>query len=163
MLVYGWRVWFGWLSILWGWMSSLEFNIATAIREEVPSWYGIPVVELVEYLFAGDGSFVRSDVEARFALPRNRFDKMAKEMDEVKIFVRGENNARKLNPDFSRGDISSMIFRAVEVGEIHTLHRQENANTWTSSPSMPSLVAATESHSQSSGFTIRPLDNLSAS
>lgn len=161
--VFAWRLWAFLLRKCWEWVSSIELPAPAPVREEVPTFYGVPVVELVEYLFAGDGSFRRDDVEARFAMPRNKFDEMAKKMDGVKIFVRGENNARKLNPDFSRSDVSSMLFSAVESGELRPLMRKESECSYTSRPSMPDLVAACESPTPSHGFTVRRLDNVSAS
>lgn len=160
--VFSWRFWVLMLQRAWDWVSAFEVPAAAPVREDVPSFYGLPVVELVEYLFAGDGSFRRDDVEARFAMPRNKFDEMAKKMDGVKIFVRGENNARKLNPDFSRSDVSSMLFAAVESGELRPLMRKESECSYTSSPSMPELVAAAQVPPPSHGFTVRRLSDVSA-
>lgn len=160
--VFAWRAWWFLLRKSWELVSSFELPAPAPVREEVPTFYGVPVVELVEYLFAGDGSFRRDDVEARFAMPRNKFDEMAKKMDGVKIFVRGENNARKLNPDFSRSDVSSMLFSAVESGELRRLFRKESECSFTSRPSMPDLVAASESPASPHGFTVRRLDSVSS-
>jgi hypothetical protein len=34
---------------------------------------------------------------------------MIRKLDEVNVFVRGENNSRVRNPDFSRSDIFSIV------------------------------------------------------
>lgn len=144
---------FGWKNILWvtkktlSWVREYILDIIPEKKDEsdIPLFYGIPVVELVEYLFSGDGSFRRDDVEAQFAIPRNRFDEMAKKMDSVKIFVRGENNSRKLNPSFSRGDVSSILFSAVEVGEVRPLFRKISDGVYTRDPSLPSLLSGSSS------------------
>lgn len=78
-----------------------------------------------------------------------------KKLDDVKIFSRGSNNARVLNPDMSREDVSSILFRAVETGEIRPLIR-ETENGFSHTPSMPALRS-------SSGFVTRPLSDFRVS
>lgn len=151
-VVFGGGVYGRWILSLWDEISSLR-PIDRDISED-ERFYGIPVVELVEYIFSGRG-FVRSEVERRFGIPRNKFDEMAKKLDEVKIFSRGSNNARVLNPDMSREDVSSILFRAAETGEIRPLIR-ETENGFSHTPSMPALRS-------SSGFVTRPLSDFRVS
>ena len=124
------------------------------VDTDEPLFYGIPVVELVEYMFSGRG-FVRSDIERIFAIPRNKFDEMAKKLDDVKVFVRGSNNARIPNPEMSREDISSILFAAAASGEVKRLVRKVE-NGYSHTPSMPALRS-------SSGFVTRPLSDFRAS
>lgn len=142
-LSFGWRIWVR--CIVWIWDEILGSIDRTMMEkrtvEDVPKWYGIPVVEIVDHLFSGDGSFKRDDIERKFAIPRNQFDKMVREMDAVNIFIRAENNSRKLNPDFSRSDISSMLINASEIGELRPLHRKNGESSWTSEPSMPEILS----------------------
>lgn len=153
LLVFGGR-WY--ISPVLGLFDSLraEFEVVSRGNSEDPLFYGIPVVELVEYMFEGRG-FVRSEVERRFGISRNKFDEMAKKLDDVSVFVRGANNARVPNPDMSRADISSILFRAAESGEVRPLIR-EVKNGFSHTPSMPSLRS-------SSGFVTRPLADFRAS
>lgn len=153
LLVFGGR-WY--ISPVLGLFDSLRAEFASFSRgvSEDPLFYGVPVVELVEYMFSGRG-FVRSEVERRFGIPRNKFDEMAKKLDDVRVFVRGSNNARVINPEMSRADISSILFRAAESGEVRPLIR-EVKNGYTHAPSMPELRS-------SSGFVTRPLSDFRVS
>lgn len=121
------------------------------VESDEPLFYGIPVVEMVEYIFSGRG-FVRSDIERKFAIPRNKFDEMAKKLDEVKVFVRGSNNSRTLNEDMSREDVSSILFSAAYSGEVRRLVRKVE-NGFSHTPSMPALRS-------SSGFVTTPLSEF---
>lgn len=113
-LVFSWKIWFFWVK-----NRAISFfsYISVCIRPKMSgaSFYGIPVVELVEYLFSGDGSFRRDDIERRFAIPRNRFDEMAKLLDDYGVFTRGKNNARSLNPVISREALVSMLSGEKEI------------------------------------------------
>lgn len=114
-------------------------------KEEQPLFYGIPCIELVDYLFEND-TFSRSDVEKTFGISRSTFEEIAKKLDEVSVFTRGPNNARVLNTDFSRADIYSILSK----GEVRPLHRKVSDTHYTHQPSMPSILSR-------SGFTTRPL------
>jgi hypothetical protein len=162
-LSFGWRIWARWLVWIWDEISgSIDRAISEMkkrTKEDIPKWYGIPVVEIAEHLFSGDGSFRRDDIERKFAIPRNQFDKMVKEMDVVNIFVRAENNSRKLNPDFSRSDISSMLINASERGELQPLHRKNGESSWTSEPSMPELLSTPP---PANGFVISEIPKIAS-
>jgi hypothetical protein len=69
---------------------------------------GIPTLELIDYLF-NNQSFKRDDIEAVFGIPRNRFDILAKKLDDLKVLVRGANNGRVLNPEMSRQEIVQIL------------------------------------------------------
>jgi len=69
---------------------------------------GIPTLELIDYLFEHK-SFKRDDIEATFGVSRNRFDNLAKKLDEINILIRGANNARVLNPDYTRQEVVAAL------------------------------------------------------
>lgn len=102
------------------------------------TFFGVPVYELADYIFENK-TFKRDDVEAFFGLPRNRFDVMAKQMDAVKIFVRGENNGRVLNGDFSRSDVIN-ILSSYDGVELRPLIRKVDNCTFVTAPSMPEIL-----------------------
>jgi len=49
---------------------------------------------------------------------------MASSFDSLRVFVRGANNARVLSEEYSRSDITSILTRASETGEIRPLIRE---------------------------------------
>lgn len=65
---------------------------------------GVPVPELIDHLFE-EGSFKREDIEGKFAMPRNRYQRLAEKMEQLDILTRGENNSRVLNKKMSRGEV----------------------------------------------------------
>jgi hypothetical protein len=125
------------------------------VEEWAKTFFGIPTVELVDYIFE-HGSFVRAHAETYFGLPRNKFDAMAKQMDTVKIFTRWENNSRVINPDMSRADVMS-IFEKSSDNELRPLFRKVTDSSFSSMPSMPEIIER-NSPSLDTGFTIRPLN-----
>lgn len=77
----------------------------------------IPVFELLDHLFTHE-SFSRQDIEAKFWISRSQFQKLVSKLDELKILVRWENNARILNNEFSRQDLAKMIDWKTSAKEI---------------------------------------------
>lgn len=93
----------------------------------------IPLIELVDYLFTSSG-YSRAEFCEKFAVSRKVFDDMANSFDSIGVFVRGANNSRILNTDYSRSDITSILTRASETWEIRKLIRK--TESWfTHSPS----------------------------
>lgn len=102
------------------------------------TFFNIPIFELVDFLFSGN-PFKRETVEKVFSIPRNRFDTMAKMMDSVGIFIRGENNGRILNPAFSRWDIVS-ILESFDGEKLLPLTREISENSFSHLPSMNEII-----------------------
>lgn len=139
--------------------------------QEVPSGdtiEGIPTVELLDHLFEFE-SFKRDDIEKKFGIPRNRFTDLASKLESLKVLVRGENNARILNPEFSRSDVASILGGAERATELKPMFRRVNENTWANSPSKKEIVQRvknwfstekkedTSAVSPSHGFTVRKI------
>lgn len=122
-----------------------------------PIYMGIPVVELVDYLFTSE-SYNRDLFCSHFAVGRKVFDDLASSLDSIKVFVRGQNNARTLSSEFSRADISSILSRACETGEIRPLIRKVE-NGYTHRPSMEEIIE----RSPSPHFVTRPLSSFRVS
>ncbi len=80
----------------------MDLNFGAAKNSE--NIEGIPTLELIDYLIENK-TFKREEVEAVFGIPRNRFDALAKKLDEIKILTRGANNGRVLNPEMTRQEI----------------------------------------------------------
>lgn len=122
-----------------------------------PIYNGIPVVELVDYIFTAP-SYSRADFCERFAVGRKVFDDLASSLDHIGVFVRGQNNARTLSSEFSRADISSILTRACDTGEIRPLIREIKTG-YTHTPSMPEILE----RSPSPHFVTRPLSSFRVS
>lgn len=114
--------------IVFNYKSIIEFikdNIPSFEKEEVDQdtieW--IPMIELLDHLFEFK-SFKRDDVEQKFAIPRHRFTDLANKFEEMWILVRGINNSRVLNNDFSRQDIASILSGKSTTQEIKPVFRK---------------------------------------
>ena len=94
---------------------------------------GIPVFELLDHLFTFQ-SFKRDDIEKRFAIPRNRFTDLANKLEELQVLVRGENNSRVLNPEFSRSDVVLILSGVEQAKDLKPVFRQEDDSSFTSRP-----------------------------
>lgn len=64
---------------------------------DVPEVFGLPVSEVADFLFEKK-AFPRDAFCERFKASREVHASIAKRFDELRIFVRGENNSRVLNP-----------------------------------------------------------------
>lgn len=69
---------------------------------------GIPATELIDHLFEFE-SFKRTDVLGKFGIPANRFENIAKKLEELGLLVRGDNNSRILAPGTSREKIAEAL------------------------------------------------------
>ena len=110
-------------------------------KEEGKKYQGIPLIELVDYLFSAK-SYSRNEFCEHFAVSRKVFDDMAEWFDKIGVFVRWKNNARELSEEYSRSDIASILTRATETGNLRPLMRE--VKWW-------------YTHSPSHGFTTRSL------
>ena len=88
-------------------------------KHDMAKIWGVPVVELVGYLFE-KGDFVRSEVIETFAISRVEYGEIAWLLDKNNILIRGENNSRKLNPEMTRQMIADILMGRDEqkYGEI---------------------------------------------
>jgi hypothetical protein len=68
---------------------------------------GIPTVELISLLFE-TGRLSTSDSK-RFSISPARWSVLLSKLEEVGIMIRGEKNARVLNPEFSRSDVAKVL------------------------------------------------------
>lgn len=122
-----------------------------------PQYFGIPVIELVDYIFTAP-SYSRTEFCEHFGVARKVFDDLASGFDTIGVFSRGANNARVLSPDYSRADISSILTRASENGEIRPLIRATKSG-YTHTPSMPEII----DRYPSPAFVTRPLSSFRVS
>lgn len=88
-------------------------------KHDMAKIWGVPVVELVGYLFE-KGDFSRSEVIETFAISRVDYGEIAWLLDKNNILIRGENNSRKLNPEMTRQMIADILMGRDEqkYGEI---------------------------------------------
>lgn len=111
-----------------------ELNTLIPKKTEWNLYQWIPIIELVDYLFTSP-SYGRSEFCEKFAVSRTVFDSLFSSFDKLMVTVRGSNNSRVLSTDFSRADISSILTRASESGDIRPLIRKTESG-YTHSPSM---------------------------
>lgn len=101
-------------------------------------YHGIPVVELVDYLFSSS-PLGRTQFCDHFGVSRSTYDDIFSGLDSIKVFTRGVSNARVLNPEYSRSDIASIISRASSSGVIKPLMKVVE-NGFSHKPSMPDII-----------------------
>lgn len=78
---------------------------------------GISLNQLTDYLMK-TGTFKREDIEREFGIARMSYYDMVKVMDEVGIFIRGENNQRRVDIRLSKDDILSLLSPEQDMSEI---------------------------------------------
>ncbi len=111
LLVFGWRLWVSSVRwIVYHVKDSVE-EILSKTQEAESSIRGIPIPELVDYVFETKGFRIKETME-RFAISRGTYDFLVNGFDLSSVFIRGENNARVLNPSFSRTDVVSILWKA---------------------------------------------------
>lgn len=69
---------------------------------------GIPVSEIVDHLFS-EKSFKIKDVQEKLAISRGNYDFLSKGLEECGILVRGENNSKIIDKEFSREQVVSIL------------------------------------------------------
>jgi len=137
------------------WKSLLD-ELSGKIRQFTPHgdiYHGIPVVELVDYLFSGN-PLGRTQFCDHFGVSRSTYDEIFSGLDSIQVFSRGASNARVLNPDYSRSDIASIISRASSSGVIKPLIKVVE-NGFSHKPSMPDIIR------RSPTFVTRPVNSNS--
>lgn len=100
---------------------------------------GIPVVELLDHLFEFE-SFKREDIEKKFWMSRNRYSRLALKLDEIGVLLHGKNNARILNPEYSRSDVAAILSSADNARDLKAVFRQVGPGSFTKEPSRTSIV-----------------------
>ena len=94
----------------------------TEIRT-IDSIDGIPRLELMDHLFMV-GSFKRDEVESKWWIPRYRVTAISKKLEELGVLIRGENNSRVLNPEYTRADLATLLGDHESVEDIKMLTRK---------------------------------------
>ena len=65
---------------------------------------GISLDRLTDYLMT-TGTFKRDDIEREFGISRIAYFDIVKVLDDADIFIRGENNARRVDVRLTKEDI----------------------------------------------------------
>lgn len=105
---------------------------------------GIPIVEILDHLFEFQ-SFKRDDIEKKFGIPRNRFTDLAQKLETLGILARGENNARVLNPEYSRSDIAAILQDNERASDLKAVFRETKPNSFTSEPTGKTIMERVKS------------------
>lgn len=111
----------------WSDITSLFDSIGSSFQEfrkkEWDEWLWVPIIEIVDYLFL-EKKFPRAETMAYFGISRSTADLFSEEMEKVKILIRWENNAKVLNPQFSRADVVSILSNIDNEGRLSPLFRK---------------------------------------
>lgn len=129
---------------------SFEEFLTKDKKEHSAEWFGIPIIEIADYLFS-EKKFPRAEIMERFGVSRSVADSMAGELSQVEILVRWENNSRVLNWQFSRSDIVSILSSNVD-NKLDKLFRKVDGG-YSHLPSMPEYLSPTEE----TGFVVSEL------
>lgn len=127
-----------------------EFLTKETKKENSAEWFGIPIIEIADYIFS-EKKFPRAEIMERFGVSRSVADSMAGELSQVDILVRGENNSRVLNGQFSRSDIVSILSTNVD-NKLEKLFRKVTGG-YSHLPSMPEYLSPTDE----TGFVVSEL------
>lgn len=109
------------LALILEWFESL-LATHTDIRT-IDSIDGIPRLELMDHLFT-IGTFKRDDVESKWAIPRYRVTAISKKLEDLGVLIRGENNSRILNPEYTRADLATLLGDHKSMDDVKVLTRK---------------------------------------
>lgn len=79
----------------WRWFGKFRANRTRTGNQH--TFHGIPVDEMASYLLE-QGQFIREHAMKALHISRDKYDTIAKELEQHSILQRGENNARVLTP-----------------------------------------------------------------
>lgn len=105
---------------------------------------GIPKDELATYLLENK-EFKIKDAVDYFLIPQYKVELLAKKLEEVCVLVRGDNNRRVFNTNFSRSDLANIFKEAQTAEEIQGLFRKEGSGYTTTPSNLPTNPFTTRS------------------
>lgn len=109
------------LALILEWFESL-LATHTDIRT-IDSIDGIPRLELMDHLFT-IGTFKRDDVESKWKIPRYRVTAISKKLEDLGVLIRGENNSRILNSEYTRADLATLLGDHKSMDDVKVLTRK---------------------------------------
>ncbi|MEE9117829.1 MAG: hypothetical protein V3U02_04440 [Calditrichia bacterium] len=68
---------------------------------------GVPVGELLHHLFTENS--LKFEAKKKLGFTHARFCSLVSKLEKLNVLVRGENNSRVLNPDFSREQVADIL------------------------------------------------------
>jgi len=101
--------------------------------EDVQTIEGIPTLELIDHLFIYK-TFKREEIESIFGISRNRFDILAKKLDDLQVLIRGANNARILNLDMSRQEVVKILYSGETAKQLKQTFFETSKNCFSAAP-----------------------------
>lgn len=107
----------------------------------------IPTLELIDYIFENK-SFKRDEVEQTFGIPRNRFEKLAKKLDELNIIIRWANNARVLNEEFTRQEVYKILEWKSSAEELKNIFSKVSDSVYQVAPVIKNIIKKREEKSE---------------
>lgn len=147
-------------------LENIIYSFKNEIASRAPSVdmvEGIPTIELIDYLFENQ-TFRRDDIEGVFGISRNRFDFLAKKLDDLKVLIRGANNGRILNPEMSRQEIVQILSSGEKAKDLKPTFNRITENYFAAAPAIMKNLKEKFSdilkiNQNETGFIKRPLYN----
>ena len=141
------------LKAIFSFLIVINFSRISEGIKNLDLWFGknestdhiewIPTLELVDYLFE-NRSFKRDEVEKTFGIPRNRYEKLAKKLDELSILLRGENNARILNEEFTRQEVYKILDWKSSAEELKNIFSKVSDSVYLVAPAIKNIIKKRE-------------------
>lgn len=124
-----------WIKIKIQKQSKLLVKIKQSKSEEKDNEiFWISIQEIVKHLIE-QKHFKRTDIENKFIINRNQYNKLASKLEEINILVRWENNGRILNKDYSEKQIAkALIFSEGNIDNIKIHHEEIEPNNFSTLP-----------------------------
>lgn len=119
---------------------------------------GIPHSELLDHLFT-EKSFKRDEIKDKFLIGHHRTLELGANLEKVGVLVRGDNNARVLNEEYSRGDIASIINGVQFSRHLKPLVTKKQHSLHFSTPSAQEIKQSVEMATVSRTSGEQPLNN----
>lgn len=94
--------------------------------------FGVPNEELINHLITFQ-SFKQTECKQKFGLNQKQFDSIAKKLEKIGVLIRGDNNSRIFNKEFTRQDLAKVFSDKNSVDELEEIWRKEE-NTYSPLP-----------------------------
>lgn len=105
--------------------SKISFKKNSPKKFTVECINGIPHNELITHLLE-TGNFKRAEIEAKFAIPRRKYEALAKALEKLGIVKKdkNQNNAFMFVPEFTRQDLANILDGKNDAADLNNFAKQ---------------------------------------